>query len=826
MAEFMDVAAVDGGGGPETDDEDEVESDDEEEEDDVSTDSSQLSQESRERRKRRRAPEEEEDGARGSQRPRWAPPLSGGDPDGRVHKYEEMLAQLAGGGDIEQWDMCVSDLMAEWQPAEGRPVAAVVEDAFGVSLSAVSGEVPSVEMITRRHRKWQGFLVLAQQAAKDVSASEMRRAVQARAEAEEAEAEAAGGGGAEASQRSAWHFEHAERLDVHADALERLTNLLYSAYQLAISAQEMAVIGAGGQPPTTANSLLSRQMPAEFGGKKGPTKFNVALQVCLERMHQHGYRCNYSSAAPERSCVYSPVVLRNGCRTVSYVPMETPDGQPTTVMRVISGFINGTSQLDPIFAVASQHGKLAAAVANMSMSDARFPEYFPDRHVHGFVNGYLNVKDDVFHDYSDGAPPTDVVASMHHDFRLEPNTLTSVPTKSGEYYVFPASADYTGCKTYDNGRSRDGAWYDTDTQNIMWPANEEVPPPLHIETPTFERVFDGQDWDIDTRLVFYALCGRLLFEVNTFDGWGVIMVLAGATRAGKSTLIEAVLEALFPDRNKVGVWSSNSEKQFGLMGLVRKFVVVCEEMRGDMRNWDVGQLKAMATGNSTSVARKGIEAWTGPWTAPMLFTTNDDITHPDKSGALAMRMAMFVFAHSIQHQDTRLPQQLRGEYSAFLVKSLRCYRYVCQRYPDRAFSDLAPPSMLKAQQEVAVATSPVRAWLAAQLAAETLETDGTTLAVARNWVQAKHGTPTNFYYAPLRELMGTLRTDLQRDGSPKARVEDLVAALTTSGYYVTVQRMKWIYPVGSGKHFQSRYVLGLRIPHGDDRGNGMNLLRP
>lgn len=74
-----------------------------------------------------------------------------------------------------------------------------------------------------------------------------------------------------------------------------------------------------------------------------------------------------------------------------------------------------------------------------------------------------------------------------------------------------------------------------------------------------------------------ALIGRLLFNVNQKDKFGVILMLSGKTRSGKSTLLELIKLALFPNQSRVGVLGAMFEKEFGLAKIITADVGIMDE---------------------------------------------------------------------------------------------------------------------------------------------------------------------------------------------------------------------------------------------------------
>lgn len=139
---------------------------------------------------------------------------------------------------------------------------------------------------------------------------------------------------------------------------------------------------------------------------------------------------------------------------------------------------------------------------------------------------------------------------------------------------------------------------------------EELEDWRDIPTPYMQSVLDYQEFPPEVQDWAYILMGRLLYQIDDWDGWQVIPFFKvrrpvglrraaaraaapsqsqspseacaqGVAGSGKSTLIK-VAKGFF-EAVDVGVLSNNVEKTFGLSGLVDKLLFVAPEIKSDLR---------------------------------------------------------------------------------------------------------------------------------------------------------------------------------------------------------------------------------------------------
>ena len=58
-----------------------------------------------------------------------------------------------------------------------------------------------------------------------------------------------------------------------------------------------------------------------------------------------------------------------------------------------------------------------------------------------------------------------------------------------------------------------------------------------VPTPAFEKIFDTQEFNDDTKRWAYLMIGRMFFPLHMFECWQRALFVVGAGGSGKSTII-------------------------------------------------------------------------------------------------------------------------------------------------------------------------------------------------------------------------------------------------------------------------------------------------
>lgn len=212
--------------------------------------------------------------------------------------------------------------------------------------------------------------------------------------------------------------------------------------------------------------------------------------------------------------------------------------------------------------------------------------------------------------------------------------------------------------------------------NMDFVAHDDAEDWLHIPTPTLQSVLDYQDLPDEAVRWFYIFLGRLLYDLNTHDGWQVIPFLKGHAGTGKSTICELV--ASFYDALDVGTLSNNMEKKFGLSAFYDKFVFIGPECRSDMAI-EQAEFQSIVSGEDVSINTKYKTASSVRWKVPGLLAGNEVPSWADSQGSIQRRVPIFDFPKPVVNGDMRLKEKMHAEMPQILLKINRAYRDTADR---------------------------------------------------------------------------------------------------------------------------------------------------
>jgi hypothetical protein len=353
------------------------------------------------------------------------------------------------------------------------------------------------------------------------------------------------------------------------------------------------------------------------------------------------------------------------------------------------------------------------------IKDPRIPPYVVDRHVRGFTNGFYNVKEDAVVFYEDSAARHfDHVASHYHgeiagrDARGAAGSLRrawfkELPQKirEGDDYFWQFSDLYYAPATgvlcaetyivYANGPDDDAC------------------PPYHIATPAMEQFMRTQRWGREKRAMFYIMLGRLLYDVSEIDDYQVVLLLSGESGAGKSTVVNFIQAAFYPDHDRIAVLSSNKEKKFGLQEHYNADLVVCDEMDPEAaKSWSAAEFKGQASGGWMSIARKNRGPAFLKWKAPMIISSNYSTPGwKDSTGAIARRILGFHCEHKVTRDDPYFEKRLRDEGAAMLIKANKFFHWALRVYGRKNLTRHLPPEMKEFQAHIERQLAPFVAFI-------------------------------------------------------------------------------------------------------------------
>jgi len=225
-------------------------------------------------------------------------------------------------------------------------------------------------------------------------------------------------------------------------------------------------------------------------------------------------------------------------------------------------------------------------------------------------------------------------------------------------------------------------------ENVEWTS---------IETPNIDRVFRYQGFTRDELLWFYVLAGRMLYNLNTHDGWTVIPFLLGLAGTGKSSITDGLIGSLY-DRSMVGILGNNMERQFGLSAIVDCLIYVAPEIKKDF-SLEQATFQSMTSGESITVAEKFKTAYSTTFKAPGWLSGNELPGWSDNSGSIRRRLVIFRFDKRVTNMDNELGEKMRRELPRFIVKANRAYREMADRHGTKNIWDVISKEFVEARDK-------------------------------------------------------------------------------------------------------------------------------
>lgn len=493
--------------------------------------------------------------------------------------------------------------------------------------------------------------------------------------------------------------------DIQED-FDTIRQLLHALLIMGEQAYVFHAISQGSKCSSLGRS--NKDIIRSFRSRRGTLPFlGKAISFFMDLAYGRNFRkLKREGSARDDYILYEPRII-DGFKTVSFNEFGT-----------IKDWMFSCVQQDlfpDVFAIMLSKASTMASVQKYleDTTDSRLPPYVVSEGVHGFENGYFLAKTNQAFFYEDSpADSCKYVSAHHHDncklLRewFEPPKPPPAPRRYTDLQSNPDGSKYwTFQQTHHDGSEQ--------TIRLNVPANCDVenPPPLWIDMPAMQQILHFQEFTGEMMLWLYALMGRMLLAVGTLDDFAVIVLFSGATQSGKSTLLEAFLDALFPNKSRIAVLGSNTEVVFGLQTSYNKDCLVCDEME-KKPSWSPGDIKSMATGGYMSIARKHRDQVFMRWRAPTLLSSNYKV--PQWVGdvfALVRRFAPFPFPHTVANPDHDLKTALVQEACARFVVCIQCYHWVLANVGRSAFNKIGPLECQERIKEMLVELHPLVAFL-------------------------------------------------------------------------------------------------------------------
>jgi hypothetical protein len=382
--------------------------------------------------------------------------------------------------------------------------------------------------------------------------------------------------------------------------------------------------------------------------------------------------------------------------------------------------------------------------------EVEVPWLKPDRRVFAFRNGCYMAKDERFITFSRDAPP------------VMPDGLPCP----------------TACRYHD--APVDLRWID-------------CPDPRDIPTPLMDHIMDTQQLAPDVKRVYFSMLGRAIYDLGEMDNWQVFLFVKGQAETGKSTLLKFVSSFYSPE--DVGILANNIEGTFGASMIAEKFIVVGDDL-GENFTLDQQLFQNMSSGNEVSLPRKNKQALITKWITQLLLSGNVLPDYKDNSGSFSRRLLIIYYSKPVRHVDPTIPERLKGEMGAAIIKCNRCYRNMVRRLgylltrPERpvTFWDAVPEEFRVQKRNVMQCANAFMSFLNSGVLAY-----GPSLYITR-------------------ELFVTqLMNHCQINGIPKPRFQptQYEGAFAIMGLEMSRGKQKRKYPrTASGKDMTEMWILG------------------
>eukprot|EP00798_Chlamydomonas_sp_ICE-L_P000957 gene957-biopygen2286 len=257
--------------------------------------------------------------------------------------------------------------------------------------------------------------------------------------------------------------------------------------------------------------------------------------------------------------------------------------------------------------------------------------------------------------------------------------------------------------------------YDGDTSSVMGKVarhHVDCDYTASTDTPIIDKILET-NFDGEVASMFYAMVGRLFFEVGKHDDWQVMPYMIGVGGTGKSVLLNTITSCFAEDA--VGNLSSKREEVFGSANIFDKEVVVGCDMPAEMSSC-IPQVsfQSMTSGDRLEIPRKKEKAVFIKWTTPIIIASNYTPDYKDTGDNIGRRIVSFRFDVAVPkaERDYGLKAKIMetGEIANFIHRALVEYDALRKRIRGD-FWTAVPPIMIDWQSRLAVATNKLHEFL-------------------------------------------------------------------------------------------------------------------
>lgn len=380
------------------------------------------------------------------------------------------------------------------------------------------------------------------------------------------------------------------------------------------------IIGEVEPPKMTEKDVAARtDMDYEYYNKNG-----LAYKFVADEIARMGYR-RYGDSLMRRVITKEGLLTnawKRQCTILEFIKELSASSDPEN------------AKIFPIFVGAGGMFEQVAKIFTYTR-EQRIPWVKPDRHVFAFQNGCYLAKDNVF-----------IPFNKHYLPKMPDGTDIPTACKYHDYFFDPA-------------------WLDPEKD--WW----------NIPTPMMDQIMKSQRWCEDVQRVYYAMNGRMIYNVGEMDNWQVFLFALGTAETGKSTMGQFI--STFYEPEDVGTIANNIETVFGLSSVASNFIALADDI-GESFTLDQMTFQSMASGNTVSLAIKNAkEPLVQKWTTQCMFNGNIYPGFKDNAGSVSRRLLTMNYDFPLLQPDPELSGKLAKEIAAAICKCNLAYRNMVRR---------------------------------------------------------------------------------------------------------------------------------------------------
>jgi hypothetical protein len=240
----------------------------------------------------------------------------------------------------------------------------------------------------------------------------------------------------------------------------------------------------------------------------------------------------------------------------------------------------------------------------------------------------------------------------------------------------------------------------------------DTPDFMDIPTPFFNSIFDYQDIPEDAQRYIFAVLGRCLYPLNSYDNWQVIPFFRGKAGTGKSTLLESVIAKMFHKDDVV--FLADECQSFSLAPAINRRLWIVPEVTAKFK-LSQADFQQLVSGGAVEVRIKHKDSVIiNNWDIPGIMAGNQlPLSMSNNSGSLTRRFNVIPFNTSVpeSRRDTQLADKLMSEMPAIITKLTRAYGTMLNRVGATSLRSHMPAFLSNVMEEVSCAFSPLMSFV-------------------------------------------------------------------------------------------------------------------